>query len=51
MRLNTVASENQETGYGRMGRNILAGLRRASVELAECSSPDAPELPVCANAL
>ena len=39
MKLNAVASTNQETGYGRMGRYILEGLKAKGVQVDPCSSP------------
>ena len=51
MRINTVASTNQETGYGRMGRNLLTALGDLGVGMDECSSPGDEHKPVHANAL
>jgi hypothetical protein len=50
MKLNTVGSTNPETGYGRMGKNLLAALERQGVQLDECSSPGDEHKPVHANA-
>ena len=51
MKLDSVASTNQETGYGRMGRYILEALQHHGVEIRACSSPGDEEKPVSANAL
>lgn len=51
MKLSTIVNQNQETGYGRMGKEFVRGLRNLGVELSECSSPGDEHLPVHANAL
>ena len=51
MKLNSVASTNQETGYGRMGRYVLEGLKNQGVEVNQCSSPGDEHRPVHANSL
>ena len=51
MKLNTVASLNQETGYGRMGKSLVAALQNRGVEISECTSPGDEEKPVFANGL
>jgi hypothetical protein len=51
MKLNSVASTNQETGYGRMGRYFLNALKNLGVEVAQCTSPGDEAKPVAANAL
>ena len=51
MKLNSVASTNQETGYGRMGRYLLEGLQGLGVEINASSSPGDEDKPVHANAL
>ena len=40
MNLNAVASQNQETGYGRMGRYVLEALGALGVQIDQCTSPD-----------
>lgn len=44
MNINSVAAQNSETGYGRMGRNILDALAVRGVKVDPCTSP--MELPV-----
>jgi hypothetical protein len=51
MNLNSVASTNQETGYGRMGRYLLDSLRTLGVQIDQCSSPGDEDQPVHANGL
>lgn len=51
MRIDSVASTNQETGYGRMGRYVLEALKDLGVEVNQCSSPGDEHRPVSANAL
>lgn len=51
MKIDSVASTNQETGYGRMGRYLLDSLKDLGVEVRGCSSPGDEERPVSASAL
>ena len=51
MKLNSVASTNQETGYGRMGRYVLDSLKNLGVEVNQCSSPGDESRAVHANSL
>ncbi len=39
MKLNTVGATNQETGYGRMGKEFAKALQDCGVTLNQCSSP------------
>ena len=51
MRVCSVASTNQETGYGRMGRYILESLKNVGVEVLRCTSPGDEADPVPATSL
>lgn len=51
MRIDSVASTNQETGYGRMGRYVLESLKNLGVDVRSCSSPGDEGKPVSASAL
>jgi hypothetical protein len=51
MKLNTVASETQQTGYGRMGRSLIAAMQKLGVQIDPSTSPGQEDEPVHANSL
>jgi len=51
MNIDSVASTNQETGYGRMGKYVLGSLKNLGVDVRQCTSPGDEAKPVSANAL